>query len=70
MSGCLISDGKLLQSRGAAAANVLSPKELELLACTAAAPGPEQTDGRTACAALGHLPWTDKQTHGRKEGQY
>jgi len=28
MSGCLISDGKLFQSRGAAAANVLSPKEL------------------------------------------
>jgi len=28
MSGCLISDGKLFQSRGAATANVLSPKEL------------------------------------------
>jgi len=28
MSGCLISDGKLFQSRDAAAANVLSPKEL------------------------------------------
>jgi len=28
MSGCLISDDKLFQSRGAAAANILSPKEL------------------------------------------
>jgi len=28
MSGCLISDSKLFQSRGAAAANILSPKEL------------------------------------------
>ena len=28
MLGCLMSDGKLYYSRGAAAANVLSPKEL------------------------------------------